>query len=188
MASFPGNGRRRPLRKAAVGTLAAALSAALLAGCGGSSKSSAAGRDKDAPATSTPTVPPLPADQPQRPACGLITQAEVEAALGARVNPGHEVAQEGKSACAFTLASGATQAVSLISTSSSGVPAAFDSARQTVQGAQPVNAGDQALVSGGQGLVRKGNTMVLVLVLVQQDRSQLTVTATKLVQSVANHL
>jgi hypothetical protein len=188
MASYPANGRPRPLTKAAAATLAAALSATLLAGCGGSSKGSDAKGDHGAAATTAPTVPALPADQPPRPACGLITQAEVEAAVGARVSPGRETTQEGRSACSFALATGADQNVSIVSASSSGVPAAFEAARKSAEGAQPVNAGDQAFVTGGQAAVRKGNTMVIVLLFVRQDRTQLATAATKLVQSVGTHL
>ena len=189
MASLPANGRRRRPSKAAA-ALSLVLSAGLVAGCGGGSSDSAGAGDGERTngSTPTPTLPALPADQPQRPACGLVTQAEVEAAIGARVSPGRQQNEEARSVCSFTLAASADQSVALISTSSSGVPSAFDAARQGLPGAQPVNAGDQAFVAGGQAVVRKGTTMVAVLVFLRQQPPQLTTAATRLAQSVATHL
>ena len=83
----PSNGRpRRPSRRAA-SAAAVALCAALLAGCGGSSD----GAGPPGPdSTSAATTPNLPPDMAPRPACGVVTRAEVEAAIGTRVNPGRE--------------------------------------------------------------------------------------------------
>ena len=190
MASLPGNGRRRRPSKAAAAALAALLAAGLLSGCGGDSSGSsdsAEGEHTAAP-SSTPTIPALPADQPQRPACALVTQAEVEAAIGARVSAGHEQNEEGRSVCSFSLAASTDQSVAVMSTSSSGVPAAFEAASRNASGAQPLNAGDQAFVAGGQALVRKGSTMVAVLVFLRQERAQLANVATKVAQSVATRL
>ena len=191
MASLPANGRRRRPSKAAAAALSVVLAAGLLAGCGGgggSSDAADAGQGEEPAAAPAPTIPALPADQPQRPACGLVTQAEVEAAIGARVSAGRQQNEEGRSVCSFSLASSTDQSVAVMSTSSSRVPAAFDAARQNVAGAQPLNAGDQAFVAGGQALVRKGTTMVAVLVFLRQERPQLATVATKLAQSVATHL
>jgi hypothetical protein len=164
-----------------------ALSAALLAGCGGSSDD-AASAGGDSPAATTPTVAPLPVDAPQKRACGLVTQAEVEAAIGARVTPGREDVQAARSFCSFSLASAADQSVAVVSTSSSGVPAAFDAALRALPSAQPVRAGDQAFVSGGQAVVRKGDTMVAILVALRRDAAQLTVPATRLAEAVGARL
>ncbi|MGI8807653.1 MAG: hypothetical protein ACR2KK_07400 [Acidimicrobiales bacterium] len=185
MTSPPANGRPRPssarLGRAA---LTVALCSGLVAGCGGSGGSAA--EDSKAPASAAPVS--LPADQPQKAACGLVTQAEVEAAIGARVGPGKEEAQPARSLCAFTLVSAADQSVVLVSTSSSGVPAAFEAARANVPSPQPVNAGDQGFVSGSQALVRRGNTMVAILVAVRQQPAQILAAATKLAQAVGNRL
>lgn len=185
---LPGRGRHLP-RAAAAGTLALALSSALLAGCGGGSKDtgSAPGSESTTPSVTTATIP-LPNDQPLRPACGLLTQAEVESALGVKVAAGREAAVAGRSSCAYTLATAADQSVLIVSTSSSGVPAAFTAAQQKADRPQSVTAGEQAFVSGAQALVRKGNTMVAILVAVRQQPAQLTAAATKLAQAVATHL
>ncbi len=90
--------------------------------------------------------------------------------------------------CAFTVAGAADQSVALISTSSSGVPAAFDAARSRAESPQTVSAGEQAFVTGGQAVVRKGTTMVAILVAVRQPPAQLTSAATKLAQAVGNRL
>ena len=184
MARPPANGRPGRLSKAAAGSLAVVLSTGLLAGCGGSGDPARGG----GASPTTPTAAPLPADMPQKRACGLVTQAEVETAIGARVTPGREEAQEARSLCSFSLASGADQSVALISTSSSGVGAAFDAARRGISGAHPISAGDQAFVSGGQALVRKGDTMVAILVVLRRDAAQLTAAATTLAQAVAGRL
>ena len=176
---------------AAAAALSVVMGAGVLTGCGGGGSSdspAAAGEGEETTSAPSPTVPPLPADQPQRPACGLVTQAEVEAAVGSRVSPGRQQNEEGRSVCSFTLAASSDQSVALLSTSSSGVPSAFDAARQNIAGAQPLNAGDQAFVAGGQALVRKGTTMVAILVFLRQERPQLASAATRLAQSVATHL
>lgn len=163
------------------------LSAGLLAACGGSNDRGAAGGENAGPTTPVTAVP-LPADVPQADACELITRAEVEAAVGARVNPGREAAQEARSLCTFSLVSGPDQSVVLISTSSSGVPAAFDAVQQSAEAEQPIDVGDQAFVSGGMAVVRKGNTMVAIVVVLRQPPAQLSGVATRLARSMATHL
>ncbi len=177
---------RRPRR--ARGVTAAAVCAGLLAGCGGSSGGAKAG---DGTADSTSVVPPavsVPADLPQKPACGMITIGEVEAAIGAKVSPAKEENRPGRSLCSFGVVSKPEESVVLISTSSSGVPAFFATAFNTANAPEPVTAGDQAFVSGAQGLVRKGNTMVAILVVLRQPPAQLQAAATKLTQAVGTHI
>jgi hypothetical protein len=180
------NGRAARARRVATGTMGAAVLAGLLTGCGGgSSKAHASG-----PSTTAGTTPALslPADMAQKPACGMITGAEVEAAIGAKVGPPKEEAQQGRSLCSFTLAGKTDESIVVLSTTSSGVPAFFATTKAKADGPQTVAAGDEAFVSGVQGLVRKGNTMVAVLVILHQPAGQLTADATKLVQAVANHI
>ena len=189
MARPPSNGRRRLPRAAAAGTVVLALGSGLLAGCGGSDK--AKGSSGTEPVTAPPsTYAPiaLPADRPQRAACGLVTQAEVEAALAAKVTAAKESAQQGRSLCTFSLATAADQSVLLVSTSSSGVPAAFDASRSSAASPQSVSAGEQAFVSGPQALVRTGTTMVAILVTVRQQPAQVTAAVTRLAQAVGSHL
>jgi hypothetical protein len=189
MASLPVDGRRRRRSKAAAAALAVAIGAGLLAGCGGSSNpSGGGGGEAEASPSPPPTAPALPADRPPRPACGLVTQAEIEAAVGARVGAGREEAQDGRSVCSFILATAADQRVSVVSTSSSGVRNAFDTARQAVDAPQPVNAGEQAFVTGGLALVRRGDTMVTILVALKRERPELASVATRLATSVGSHL
>ena len=183
MARVPSNGRPRHPSRAAV---AVALCAGLLAGCNGSNASGSG--DGNAPSPSGAVAPALPADQAQKPACGLVTQAEVESAIGAKVAAGKEQGEPGRSLCTFALVSAADQSVVLVSTSSSGVPAAFDAARAKVGSPQPVGAGDEAFVSGAQAMVRRGNTMVAILVVLRQQAAQLTAAATKLAQAVGARL
>ena len=181
---IPSNGRPRRAPRLAV----AALCAGLLAGCGGSSGDAQAG---DGAATETSVVPravPLPADVAQKPACGMITAGEVEAAIGTKVSPAKEESQPGRSLCAFKLISKPEESVVLISTSSSGVPAFFTTAFNTAASPQTVTAGDQAFVSGAQGLVRRGNTMVAILVVLKQAPAQIQAATTKLVQAIGSHI
>jgi len=197
MALLPSNGRpgrRVPAgtggvpRSLAAGAVALALCSGALAGCGGSpSKASGAGGDGP-PSSGAPAAAAPPADQAQKPACGLLTQAEVEAAIGARVGPGKQGDQEARSLCGFALASAPDQSVFLVSTSSSGTPAAYESARARAVSPQPVGGGDQAFVSGGQAVVRRGNTMVVILVALRQTPAQLTAAATKLALAVGTRL
>jgi hypothetical protein len=112
----------------------------------------------------------------------------VEAAVGARVTPGKENAQPGRSLCSFALSTSPEQSVVVVSTSSSGVPAFFEDSRKRAEAPQAVNTGDQAFVSGSQGLVRKGDTMVAILLLLRQPATQLGAAATKLVQAAGSHL
>jgi hypothetical protein len=168
-------------------TAAAALCAGLLAGCGGSSRASDDRATTTAPAGGS-LAAALPPGLAQKSACGLVTQAEVEGAIGARVGPAKEQAQESRSLCTFSLASTPDQSVVLISTTSSGVPAFFTTARERATSPQSVSAGEEAFVSGAQGLVRRGNTMVAIIVVLRQGPPQLTAAATKLVQAAGNRI
>ena len=112
----------------------------------------------------------------------------MEAAIGAKVGAGRQDAQQARSVCLFPLVSAADQSVVIISTSSSGVPASFASTRAKTEAAQEVSAGDEAFVAGGQALVRRGNTMVAVLVAVRQQSAQAAAAATKLAQAVGTRL
>lgn len=182
---IPSNGRPRRAPRLA----AAALCAGLLAACGGSSGGGQAAGE--AATEASVTVPPavaLPADMAQKPACGMITLAEVEAAIGTKVSPAREEAHPGRSLCAFKLISKPEESVVLISTSSSGVPAFFATAFNTAANPQTISAGDQAFVSGVQGLVRRGNTMVAILVVIRLPPAQLQAAATKLTQAVGTHI
>jgi hypothetical protein len=188
LKGLPSNGRPRRRPRAAAGALAMALCSTLLAGCGGSSNASGPNGGGTTVAPTTTAVPALPADAPQKAACTLVTKAEVEAAIGAKVGNAKEESQPGRSLCSFTLASASDQSVVLVSTSSSGVPAFFTSARARAAAPQTVTAGDQAFVNGGLGLVRRGNTMVAVVLALRLDQAQLTTAATKVALAVGTHL
>jgi hypothetical protein len=168
----------------------AAVCSGLLAGCGGSGKA-AAGKSTGAAAASgsasSTTIAVVSGTQ--KPACGLITQAEIEAAIGAKVGAGHETVDATHSVCSFSLAASADQSVILISTTSSGSAAAFASARgQLGSAAQPLNVGDQAFVAGAQAAVLRGTTLVAVLVIVRQPTAGPAAAATKVAQAVAARL
>lgn len=185
---------RRPLPRAAAGGVALALCSSLVAGCGGgSSQASGKARAKAGDGATGETLaatPPLVASGPQRQACTILTQAEVEAAIGAKATAG-KAADQGLvgSGCSYALAAGPDQVVLIVSTTSPGSPAAFDAARQRAsQPAQPVSAGDRAFVAGGQAAVLKGTTLVVILVATKQVPAAQEQTAATLAQSVASHL
>jgi hypothetical protein len=185
---IPSNGR--PRRAPKLAAAAVVLCAGLMAACGGSSDK--AGGDGGAAATETSSVVPpavsLPADLPQQPACRMITVAEVEAAIGTKVNPAREETRPGRSLCSFPVSAKPEESVVLISTSSSAVPAYYTNAFNTANAPQAVSGGDQAFVSGAQGLVRKGNTMVAVIVVMRLPPPQIQAAATKLTQAVGTHI
>lgn len=187
---IPSNGRPRLSRRAGVAAAAVVLSAGLLAGCGGSSGDNAGPQADTTVAGPSPTVsvPTLPADKPQRPACGFVTQAEVEAAIGARVNPGKQVVEAARSVCSFNPTANVNESIAVVAVTSSGVPAFFKTAREQLASPQSVSAGDEAFVSGGQGLVRKGDTMVAIIVALRRDLPQLAGAATKLVQAIGTRI
>jgi hypothetical protein len=164
------------------------MGACLLAGCAGSSSTGGGPAPAGATATTSGILGELPTDQQQKPACGVVTAVEVEAAVGAKVGPPKETVESGRSLCSFPLASSADQSVVFVLVSSSGVPAFFESARQRAEAPQPVSAGDQAFAAGPQGLVRKGNTMVAILLVLRAPRAQLTQVAARLAQAVGTHL
>ena len=181
----PSNGRARQPRRRAAAAAAVALCATLVAGCGGSSDGA---EPKPGTETTAVTEPPLPPDMAQRAACSFVTRAEVEAAIGARVNPAKETVEEARSLCTFSLTASANESVGVVAVTSSGVPAFFANARGRMTAPQSVSAGDEAFVSGGQALVRKGNTMVAIIVAVRRDPPQLAAASTKLAQAVGSHI
>lgn len=149
MSSLPSNGCRRTPR-AAVAGVALVVGAGLLGGCGGSPKTAPApgGGGKSA---ARPTTTSAPAE-PQKAACGLVTRAEVETALGAKVAAGRESTEPSRSVCSFALASGPDQSVIIMSTTSSDAPSVFAGIRERLRAsAQTVTAGEQAIVDGPQG-------------------------------------
>lgn len=191
MAAAPANGRRRGLPAAATaGTLAVALGTSLLGGCRASSEAPAPTSGEGSPTTAaaSPATPPARERPLPRSACELVTQAEVEAAIGAPVGAGLQEVEEGRSLCSFRLVTGADESVAVIATSAPGVPASFDAARRNAPSARPVDAGDEAFVNGGQALVRKADTMVVVLVVLRRDPAQLAEAATGLVRLVGGRL
>jgi hypothetical protein len=163
------------------------MCAVLLGGCGGSSDGA---EPKPVTETTSASVsaPDLPPDMSQRPACGLVTRAEVEAAAGARVNPGTETVEPARSMCIFTLSTGVEERIGVVAVTSSGVPTYFTTARDRLTSPQPVRAADEAFVSGGQALVRRGNTMVAIVVALRRDASQLSAISAKLAQAVGTHI
>lgn len=183
---IPSNGRPRTPRRSAA---AALICAGLLAGCSGGSSDRADPQPETTQAT-TPTVslPALPADRPQRSACGFLSQAEVEAVVGAKVTAGRATAEPTRTVCTFTPVAGASESIAVVAITSSGVPGYFPSARERLSRPQTVVAGDEAVVSGGQGLVRRADTMVAVIVALRRDLPQLAAMATKLVQTIGTHI
>ena len=103
---------------------------------------------------------------PQRPACGLVSTADIEASLaGAKVAAGRESVDDARSVCFYPLAATGEQGVIITSTTSPGAGAAFAKVRDNLgPAAQPLDAGDQAFVAGAQAAVLKGTTLVAVLV------------------------
>lgn len=189
MATIPLNGRRRG-RAATTTGAAVALCAALMSGCGGSSKAGAGGGGGSGSGAGASPVSTVAAVlSAPRPACGLITQAELEAALGAKVAAGREAVEANRSVCFFVLASGPDQSVIIGTTTSSAASAGFAADRARVgPSVQTVTAGDEAFVAGGQAEVRKGSTSVTLLVALRQAPSGLVPVATKIVQTIASHL
>ena len=186
MGAIGSNGRPTRARRATA-TVGVALCAGLLAGCGGSSDGPGDSGGNGATTTVTSGISlaeSLPGGVPQKRACGLITQAEVEAAIGAKVGPPKEEAQSNRSVCSFTVVARPAESVVLISTTSSGVPAFFTSSRQRAASPRDVTAGDEAYVSGAQALVRRGDTMVAIVVVLRLDQAQLAAASTKLAQAV----
>ncbi len=181
----PSNGRPRRSRRRAAATVAIALCATVLVGCSGSSDGA---EPRPATETTAATTPNLPTDMAQRPACAMVTQAEVEAAIGARVNVGKETVEQARSLCTFSLAASTDQTVGVVAVTSSGVPDFFTAAKQRLTSPQSVNAGDEAFVSGGQALVRKGNTMVAIIVALRREPPQLAAASTRLAQAVGSHI
>lgn len=190
MSALASNGRRRTPR-AAVAGVAFAVGAGLLGGCGGGSTKTATapgtGGGGGGKSAARPTT--TAAAEPQKGACGLVTQTEVEAALGTKVAAGRESTEPSRSVCSFALAGAADQSVIVISTTSSDAAAAFAAARQRAGSqAQSVTAGDQAFVAGTQGAALKGRTFVTVLLAVRQSPGALAAAGTKLLQAAAGRI
>jgi hypothetical protein len=170
--------------------MALALCSSVVAACGGRSSNGSGAQPPTSRGANGVQTPPLVATGPQRDACTLVTQVEVEAAVGAKVTAARPGGQgTGGSACNYALAAGPDQAVALVSTTSPGSAAAFDADRQrAIEPVRTVSAGDRAFVAGGQGVVLKGTTIVVVLVATKQAQAAQELTATKLIQAAAARL
>jgi hypothetical protein len=187
VASVPANGRtRRGPRAAAVAGLSVALCSSLAVACSSSSGSgtkpaaaSGAGAPAAAPATTA-------TGGSQRPACGLVTQAEIEAAVGVKVNAGRESVDEFRSVCSFVVVGATDPGVILTSTTSPSSAAGFARVRDNLgDAAQPIDLGDKAFAAEPQAAVLKGSTLVAVLVTVRPAPAG---AATKVAEAAAAHL
>lgn len=174
-----------------VGLLVVALlgSAACSSGDGGS--------DPDT-ATTVSTEPLFGEPRPTLPtrnisegtaACGLLTRAEVEAALTVGVAPGTGIEREGTgSACSWALRSDATQKVGVSATP--GDAAAFQAAvRQLGAGVERLTGvGEGAIVGEGVAYGIKSGTLVLVTINTRQTLDRRKSAARALVEAAVRRI
>lgn len=176
--------RVRPRWRRAAG-VAAAL-AVFMTGCSGSG-----GDDEAATTTTFESLFETPRDTlPSRQiaegtaACGLLTRAEVESAVGAPVNAGKGIEREGSgSSCSWSLRSDGSQNVSLAATP--GNAASFDRVLSSRGGAQQrlTGVGDGAIVAEGSAVGFKGSTLVLIAINTSQTEARKRASAEALVRA-----
>ena len=152
---------------------------AVAAGCSGGDD------NKEANAQSTTTVGEA-VDAAR--ACGLITKAEVEAAIGTRVNDGQSSGGGSTTAACKYEVAGTQQAV-IVAISTGTDPADFQKAKASTPDVQAVpGAGPDTFVSGGKAFVLKGTNLALVAVNIDRPVPTLTEAAKKLAQAASGRL
>ncbi|MEA2844310.1 MAG: hypothetical protein QOJ69_1981 [Actinomycetota bacterium] len=156
----------------------AALLLLLLVGCGG-------GGDKgEATATTvegaSTTVAPAGSGKP----CDLVTQAEVEAAVGAPVKAGGSAGTPQGTACSFSLASNGAEVILVLKSTDQGNVANYDKIKKGSTGAKDLSGlGDKAFVAGGQAVVLKGTSLYVVTLSLDRPPAELADASTNLVKA-----
>lgn len=165
--------------------LAAGCMALILSACGasGSSKASSAPSKPATPATDDQGASATAAG-PGTP-CRLVSEADVEAAVGADVRQSGSTDTSTGKGCSFALASASDQNVFVVATNPANSAAAFDAAKANAAVEPIAGLGDRAFVLGGRAVVQKGSTLLVVIVGLKQSPSSLAAAARKLAQSAA---
>lgn len=178
-----GERRSRWWRVAATSGLTLIL--AVAGACSGSGGDDDGARPQETPAGNDAAAGRGAVDE-QRP-CRLLTQAEVQAAVGAPVK--QPMSAPGAEACTFALASGGGQ-VLVLSSDAADNPTKFDSYSRGA--ARPVEnlpgVGDRAFLVGGQAYVLKGSVLVGIAVDMRQPEARLNEVARRLVQLAAGRI
>ncbi len=181
----------KPVLVSVVG-LVALLSVAC--GSGENSKKSAGAPQPGAGGATTTTVrigPPPGELPPGSGTCTLVTESQVSAAVGAPVQAVGAGSKAEGQVCTFSLeAKTPPQTVLVVTATNPGGPSAFEAARKDAGSAAQVisGVGDRAFANAGQVVAIKGNTIILVLVALDQPRSALTEAARTLAAAVVTRL
>jgi hypothetical protein len=156
---------------------ALAVASLLLVGCGGGgSKGEASGTTVAGAGT---TVPAVASDKP----CDLVTQSEVEAAVGAPVKAGGSAGTGAGTGCTFALAAGGESLILVVKTTE-GSPAKFDQIKKAAVAPKDLSGvGDKGFVAAGQAVVLKGADLYVVVLKLDRPDAALADASTKLVKA-----
>jgi hypothetical protein len=167
----------RAATRVACGALA--LVGLLLAGCGGGGHKGEASATTVAPADTT--IPAVASDKP----CDIVTQGEVEAAVGEAVRAGGSAGTGAGVGCTFTPVKG-TGSLILVVKATDGSPAKYDQIKRAAAAPKDITGvGDKAFVAGGQAVVLKGSDLYVVVIKLDRPAAALADASTKLVKAAA---
>ena len=168
--------------RTAVAVVALALaSGLLLAACGGGDDKGEAS-DPAAPGVSTTDAPTVVSDKP----CELVTQAEVEAAIGAAVKPNGSAGSGAGTSCAFSLATGADSLILVVKSTDAGNATSYDTIKQGAASPKDLTGiGDKGFVAGGQAVVLQGTNLFVVVTKLDRPAAALADASTKIVRAAA---
>jgi hypothetical protein len=165
----------------------ACVAALVLAGCSGG------GGDEAASTTTTSLFPPtVPVPAAERisqgtGACGLLTPADIQAAVGAAADAGAGNRYEQSSSCRWTIRAGQGQEVSVAV--GPGSRQSFDAALNRVPSANRLTGvGDAAFAAGNTAYALKGSTLLLLVVNTRSAPDTQSRAATELLRAAVGRL
>ncbi len=157
------------------------VSALLLAGCGGGDDKGEASDTTD-PGASTTVAPAVVSDKP----CDIVTEAEVETAIGAPVNAGGSAGSAAGTSCTFALATGADSLILVVKSTDPKNAANYETIKAGAASPKDLtDIGDKGFVAGGQAVVLNGTNLFVVVTKLDRSATALADASTKIVRAAA---
>lgn len=194
----PGNGvwtvgRGRPMTRHLAGAMIF-VAAATACGSSGDTPKGTTGGAGSAATTNVLSNTGAPSGQPPPASgtCRLVSETEVASAVGAEVKGVGAASKPEGQVCTFALTkvTDPPQTVLVVTATAKEGPEAFEAALKGAGvGVQTIGeVGDKAFVSGGQVVVLKGDTLLVIVVGLDQPASTLGQSARKLAETVVARL
>ena len=134
------------------------------------------------------TVDGVEVPQEPGPPCTLVTESDVETAVGADVKQVSARSQGPSRGCVFSLTSAQEERVVVLVANSANSAAAFEQAKAGARIENVTGVGDRAFLADNKAVALRGSTLVIIVVGLKQPTPSLGQMARKLAQSAVNRV